>query len=357
MRPDTQKVTASLTAKVKAGGCAAKISSSQLQEMLKFLPQAPSAQLLTGMQNFEDAAVYQLTEQLAVVESVDFFPPLVDDPYIFGQVAAANALSDIYAMGGRPILALNILSFPSCDYPLQIAQEILRGGADKVWQANALVAGGHSIQGSELLFGLAVTGLVAPGQMLTNGGALEGDVLVLSKPLGTGVALLGLKGNVLSAQASDKLLHNLTQLNDQALQAALKYQIHAATDVTGFGLLGHLHEMGKASGLCAQLWADAVPLLPEVQVLASQGLVPAGAYANAKSYAFNVDFVTNIDEALRDLLHDPQSSGGLLFSLASKDAPSLVADLQQLGLEAKAIGTFKSGPKGKVEVTNHETKS
>jgi selenide, water dikinase len=294
---------------------------------------------------------------LAVIESVDFFPPLLDDPYLFGQIAAANALSDIYAMGGRPILALNILSFPTCDYPLNLAQEILRGASEKISEARAVLAGGHSIAGAEPLFGLAVTGVIHPNQVLTNSGARPGDVLILSKPLGTGVALLGLKGKVLSTDAADKLLHNLTQLNDITLQTALKYEIHAATDVTGFGLLGHLHEMGLASNLSARLWAESVPLLPEVKELAAQGLVPGGAYANANSYAKNVTLVTNIEESLLDLLHDPQTSGGLLLAVNRDAAAQLVLDLQQLGLQSRAIGTFKPGPAGLVEVSNRETEN
>ena len=346
---------AKLTANIKAAGCAAKIGARDLSEIVRVLPSLTCPDLLAGIENFEDAAVYRLTEDLAVVQTIDFFPPVLDDPYLYGRVAAANAMSDVYAMGGRPILALNVFCFPTCDYPLEVAQLILKGGADVVAEAGAALAGGHSIQAAEPIYGLAVTGIVHPARMLTNGGARAGDAVVLCKPIGTGIALLGLRGGVLTEPAQKALLSSITALNNKSLEVALKYEIHAATDVTGFGLIGHLHELGKASQLAARLWARRVPLLPEALKLAEQGFVPAAAYANRQSYESCVSFREEIELAVSDLLFDPQTSGGLMFSLPAAQAPALVNDLQELGLAAGCIASLRSGLAGLVEVANNET--
>jgi selenide, water dikinase len=240
-----------LTANVKAAGCAAKISSLELKQVLSSIPRTQCPELLTSLENFEDAAVYKITEDIAIIETVDFFPPVVDDPFLFGRIAAVNALSDVYAMGGKPVIALNVLCFPTCDYPLSVVEEILKGGQAACAEAGVTVAGGHSIQGPEPVFGLAVTGVINPKSILTNGGAKNGDVLVLTKPLGTGVMLLGLKGDTLSQIERKQLLDSLTLLNKQALEIANKYHPSAATDITGFGLIGHTTEMAFASGLAA----------------------------------------------------------------------------------------------------------
>lgn len=339
-----------LTSNVKAGGCAAKMSASQLAEIVFGIPKLDCPQLLTGIDNFEDASVYKISDDLAVIQSVDFFPPVVDDPYLFGQIAAVNALSDIYAMGGKPIMALNIFSFPSCDLPLSAAKEILRGGAKTISDAGAVLAGGHSIQGKEVLYGLSVTGLVHPDKILTNNKALSGDQIILCKPIGTGVALLAHKGGLLSEQVQSVLFQNLTNLNNQVLNLALKYNIHAATDVTGFGLVGHLHEMALASGLKTQLICKAVPLLPQVKDFAEQGFIPAAAYANRQSYEKYVQGLT--DDALVDLLFDPQTAGGLMFSLDKAEANKLISDLGNAKIEAVVIGEFVQGDSGVVELVN-----
>lgn len=348
---DTQRSGfAKLTASIKAAGCAAKMSPTELAEVLRALPSLSSPNLLTGMENFEDAAVYKITEDIAIIQTTDFFPPVVDDPYTFGRIAAVNALSDVYAMGGAPILALNILCFPTCDYPLSVAREILRGGADTVAEAGAVMAGGHSIQLPEPIYGLCVTGVVHPARMLTNSGARVGDVVVLSKPVGTGVGLLGLKGGQLSETQREELIRNLTTLNNRSLEIALRYQVHAATDVTGFGLIGHLHEMACASGLEFALWADSVPLLPGTQALAQQGFVPAAAYSNRRAYQPFVNNKIDVDESLADLLYDPQTAGGLLFCVDQMQAENLLQELQQLEMTSAAIGTFRSGTAGAVEI-------
>jgi len=342
-----------LTANVKAAGCAAKLSSAELEEVLRGLPRQECDQLLTSIENFEDAAVYKLTEDLAIIQTVDFFPPVVDDPYLYGQIAATNALSDVYAMGGRPILALNILCFPTCDYPMEVVREILRGGGDQVAAAGAVVAGGHSIQSSEPVYGLCVTGLIKPGAVLTNGGARAADQLVLCKPIGTGVGLLGLKAGMLSQAAEQALISSMTTLSTKALECALAYKLSAATDVTGFGLLGHLHEMAKGSGLTIRLNADAVPLLPETQALAEQGFVPAGAYGNRKSFEQFTTYINDVDLSLGDLLFDPQTSGGLLLALDKPQSENLLRDLKKIGVEASCIGEFIDGSSGKVEVVSY----
>ncbi len=357
---DTHK----LTANVKAGGCAAKISSAELHEILKSVSSTGTGntcpQLMTGIDNFEDAAVYKLSDQFAIIQTVDFFPPVVDDPYLFGVIAATNALSDIYAMGGSPILALNVLCFPTCDFPLEVVGKILKGGADQVARAGAVIAGGHSIQSPEPVYGLAVTGLVDPSCVLTNSGAKHGDKIVLCKPIGTGVALLGMKGSQLSKQAEDALINGLTTLNDRALDAAMQtgsgsdfhLHIHAATDITGFGLIGHIHEMSKGSGLAARLMASRVPLLPEVLELAEQGFVPAGAYANRKSFEQFVSYIKEVDLALMDLFFDPQTAGGLLFAVDAKAADDLASRLIANGMNGAIIGEFFEGTKGQIEVRN-----
>jgi len=336
----TSKEISRLTANVKAGGCAAKISAAELAEIVFGIGKLDCPQLLTGIDNFEDASVYKLTDELAVIQSVDFFPPIVDDPYLFGQIAAVNALSDIYAMGGKPVMALNILSFPSCDLPTSTIKEILKGGADKTQEAGAVIAGGHTIQSQDLLYGMSVMGLVHPEKILTNNKARADDQIILCKPIGTGVCLLGLKGGVISSQSKEVLLTNLTQLNDQVLSIALRYTVHAATDITGFGLLGHLHEMALASKLKATLTVNTVPLLPEALTLAEQGIIPAAAYANRNSYE---KFVKPIEEGpITDLLFDPQTAGGLMLSVKKDDAQKLITDLHAGKFNASIIGEFVS---------------
>jgi selenide,water dikinase len=352
--PPNNNLAIKLTAKIKAGGCAAKISASQLSEIVRGLPDFKSPELLTTIRSFEDAAVYKISEDLAMVQTVDFFPPVVDDPFLFGRIAAVNALSDIYAMGAVPAFALNVLCFPVCDFPLSVAQEIIAGGAAALIDAGAALAGGHSIQGPEPIYGLAVTGFVHPKQILTNGGAKAGDCLVLTKPIGTGALLLAYKGELLNQECQNNLLANLTRLNKDALQAARLVPLNAATDVTGFGLIGHLHEMSKASKLRAVLFANRIPLLPEALSCAQQGLVPAGAYANRTSYESITHIKDGIDLALTDLLYDPQTAGGLLLAVQEEHAQALVASLKNSGCCGEIIGFMQEGEPGQVEVRNDD---
>lgn len=340
-----------LTANIKAGGCAAKLGSAELASLLGGLSGKGDERLIAGIEHFEDAAVYKISEDLAIIQTVDFFPPLLDDPYTFGQIAAANALSDVYAMGGKPVFALNIVCFPTCDFPLSVLKKILEGGADKVKEAGASLAGGHSIQASEPVYGLSVTGLVHPSEMLTNGGASPGDVLILTKPIGTGVGLLGLKGEQLEVGAGNDLVSSLTELNDVALSVARRFKINAATDVTGFGLAGHVREMAKASGLVAEIDTCSIEYLPGVVELASQGFVPAGAYGNRQSFSDFVSYIKEVDLAYQDLLFDPQTSGGLLLAVGEEQSRELLQALKAEGLRASIAGCLIEGDNpGRVKV-------
>lgn len=351
MENDSKNSSKRLTAGVKAGGCAAKISSAELHEMLSGLAFSNSPNLLTKLENFEDAAVYKISEDLAIVQTIDFFPPMVDDPYLFGKIAATNALSDIYAMGGTPAMAMNILCFPTCDYPLDVAREILRGGADQVKAAGALLVGGHSIQSNEPVYGLSVSGFIHPDEMLTNCGGKSGDAIVLCKAIGTGVALLGLKAQALSTETEKMLMESLTTLNAKSLQVASKFELHALTDLTGFGLIGHVHEMARGSGLSAELNVRWIAFLPEVLALAEQGFVPAGAYANRNSYCDSISYIEDVDLNIMDLLFDPQTAGGLMMAVKSSDANALCQALGNEGILARSIGKFKNGVPGKIEVS------
>lgn len=337
-----------LTANVKAAGCAAKISSLELKQVLSSIKRPHCPELLTSLDNFEDAAVYKITEDIAIVETVDFFPPVVDDPFLFGRIAAVNALSDVYAMGGKPVIALNILCFPTCDYPLEVVEEILQGGQAACNEAEVTIAGGHSIQGPEPVYGLAVTGVVNPQSMLTNGGAKEGDLLLITKPLGTGVMLLGMKGDLLAEAERKQLFDSLTLLNKGALEIAKKYEPHAATDITGFGMIGHTAEMASASGLSAYLYIDELPLFPGARSLAAQGFVPAGAYGNRNTFNSSVSNLEHIETAIQDLLFDPQTSGGLMFALQEKPAMRLLAELKDSGFTAAIVGGMRRGTPGSI---------
>jgi len=339
-----------LTAHVKAGGCAAKISPSELSEIVRDLPTFSDANLLTTIESFEDAAVYKISDELALVQTIDFFPPVVDDPFLFGRIAAVNAISDIYAMGARPTMALSVLCFPTCDFPLSVAHEIVQGGAAALKEAGAALVGGHSIQAPAPIYGLAVTGVIHPQQILTNGGAKSGDAIVLTKRIGSGSLLLAHKAEILSEKIQKELFDSLTQLNKAAMEIALPFKPHAATDVTGFGLIGHVHEMAKASGLKCILLAEQVPLFSEARSYASEGLVPAGAYANRKAYEKIAYINDAVDLAVSDLLFDPQTSGGLMFAIEPTRAGELSAALQKAGLVGSIIGEFVEGTPGQVEV-------
>lgn len=286
---------------------------------------------MVGFETSDDAAVYRITDDIAMIQTVDFFTPVVDDPYLFGQIAAANALSDVYAMGGTPKLALNIVAFPNCLDP-SILGDILAGGADKVREAGALLTGGHSIQDDEPKYGLAVSGFVHPDRIYRNYGCRPGDVLVLTKPIGSGIISTAVKAGMASEAASEEAARVMASLNAKAKTVLENYTVHACTDVTGFGLLGHAMEMASASGVTLELNARRIAYMPEAEEYAEMGLVPAGAYRN-REYTGGRLKADGVEEHYLDLLHDPQTSGGLLASVPESCLDRLMEDFEKIRME------------------------
>lgn len=284
--------------------------------------------MLVGNETKDDACVYRISDDLAIVQTVDFFPPMVDDPYLFGQIAAANALSDVYAMGAKPVLAMNLLCFPSC-LDLRVAREILAGGADKAKEAGCVIAGGHSITDNEPKYGLSVTGMIHPGKILTNSGAQPGDILLLTKKVGTGAVMTACKGGILSEDEAAEAYASMCLLNRRAAEIAAGFRVHACTDITGFGVAGHVCEMTEGSGVTAVLQAADLPLLPHALNLAREGILPGGIYRNRDYFLERVSISAVIPEALADLFFDPQTSGGLLFSVPASEAGKLLEALQE----------------------------
>jgi selenide,water dikinase len=296
--------------------------------------------LLLGLGTDDDAAVYRLNDEMALVQTVDVFTPIVDDPYPYGLIAAANALSDVYAKGGRPLLALNVVAFPR-KLPLDILGEILRGGADKTAEAGVIIVGGHSIDDPEPKYGLAVTGLVHPQKFVTNAGARAGDLIVLTKPLGIGVITTGIKQEKTPPDVAAEAIRVMSTLNRAASEAMIDVGVHAATDVTGYGLLGHLHEMTEASGLGARVSASAVPVISGAHELAGTGAVAGGTARNLEWLNDKTRWAAGIDEVTRILLADAQTSGGLLLAVAPDRAHALAAGLRVRGVETIAqVGEF-----------------
>ena len=299
--------------------------------------------MLVGIDTLDDAGVYRLGPELALIQTVDFFTPVVDDPYLFGQIAAANALSDVYAMGGDPLTAMNIVCFPTRTGDPEVLAAILRGGLDKLKEAGAVLLGGHSVEDPEPKYGLAVTGVCHPERVITNAGARPGDLLVLTKPLGTGVITTALKAECAPPEAFRAAAETMAALNRDASLAMREVGVHACTDITGFGLLGHALEMARASGVALRFAAGAVPLLPFARDLAAQGFVPGGAYANRQHLAGHVTFDPGVPEELQMLLYDPQTSGGLLMAVAPERLAALLQALGQKQVTAAVIGRVAAG--------------
>lgn len=320
-----------LTKLAHTAGCAAKIGPGTLAGILESLPKFEDPRLLVGIETSDDGAIYQVNDDVALIQTLDFFPPMVDDPYVFGQVAAANALSDIYAMGGEPKVALNIVAWPNCVNPRFLA-EILRGGADKVKEAGAVLAGGHSIQDDVPKYGLSVSGFVHPDRILKNCGAVAGDVLILTKPLGTGIVNTAVKAELASKEAEAEVIGVMTSLNKKAKQIFDRYEIHACTDVTGFGLAGHSLELAKGSGVTVEIDGAGLPLQAAACEYAKMGLIPEGAYKN-RAYAGQDADVSRAEEWLQDIFFDPQTSGGLLVSVTPETAEKILSDFQTEGLD------------------------
>lgn len=304
-----------------------------------------------GTSTRDDAAVYRLSDDLALVQTVDVFTPVVDDPYQYGAISVANALSDVYAMGARPLLALNIVGFPRSKLPLDVLGDILRGGAAKAEEAGVLIVGGHSIDDPEPKYGLAVTGLVHPERLITNAGGRPGDVLVLTKPLGLGVITTGIKQDKTPPDVAAEAIRVMGVLNRAASEAMVETGVHACTDVTGYGLLGHLHEMAEASGVAARLSAARVPFLPEAHRLAGQGAIAGGTARNVEYLQDKVDYDERVDEPTRLLLADAQTSGGLLIAVAPDRLSALEEALRRRGVSPVAeIGGLEAGVPGRIAV-------
>lgn len=303
------------------------------------LPKAADPNLLVGYDSSDDAAVYKVSDDVAMIQTVDFFPPVVDDPYTFGQIAATNALSDVYAMGGMPTLAMNLLAFPSC-LPVEALGDILAGGASKVLEAGAVIAGGHSIEDQEPKYGLCVTGLVHPSRILTNSGAKEGDILVLTKALGTGILSTAAKAELLEEADYKHMVELMTTLNKYAAQAVGPVALNACTDVTGFGLVGHVKEMAEGCGSTIELWAGKVPIVPKALELARDGIIPAGAYRNMDFTADDTLEDSTVPREVLDCLYDPQTAGGLLLSVPESLLSDLLARMADAGVPAAAIGAM-----------------
>lgn len=295
-----------------------------------------------GFDSSDDACVYAINDHLALVQTVDFFPPMVDDPYLFGQIAAANALSDIYAMGGRPALAMNLLCYPDC-LDVDVVSRILEGGYAKVAEAGAVIAGGHSISDPEPKYGLCVSGFIDPQRVLTNRGARAGDKLILTKPLGSGVLVTAAKGELIDEAGLLPAVEVMTALNRRSAEIAADYAIHACTDVTGFGLLGHTLEMLGHEDLGLIIESKAVPLIRQTYEMAEMGVIPAGAYTNRDYVGERVHVGAQVAPPLVDILYDPQTSGGLLLAVAPDEAADLLAALRQELPQAALIGEFVPG--------------
>lgn len=295
------------------------------------------------METVDDAGVYKISEETALVQTVDFITPIVDDPYRFGQIAAANAISDIYAMGGKPLTAMNIIGFPRLSLDLSVLTEILQGGLEKIHEAGAVLMGGHTVDDGELKYGLAITGTVHPQKIITNRGAQIGDRLVLTKPLGTGVLATAHKAEMAEAGILQTAVDSMARLNGPAAEAMTACEAHACTDITGFGFLGHASEMSWGSALTFRFFYSHIPMLPGAREYAAQGLVPAGAYCNQSYYESNVSLAAKIPETERILLYDPQTSGGLLIAVPSRQEETLLTMLQEKGIsEAATVGEVVS---------------
>jgi len=304
-----------------------------------------------GLDTSDDAGVYQLNDEVALVQTVDFFTPIVDDPFTFGQIAVANALSDVYAMGGTPLTGMNLVAFPIKTLSPSILREILLGGLSKMEEAGVALVGGHSIEDPEIKYGLAVTGVVHPNKILTNAKAKAGDKLVLTKPLGTGIISTALKARMASEEAIRKSVESMVALNRTASEWMREFGAHACTDITGFSFIGHALEMAAASRVGMVVQSKAVPVLPEAMEYAKLGLIPGGAYSNRDFFSCRVDVHPGVLALLVDLFYDPQTSGGLLISLPSGEAEELVATLKkEENIDSCIVGEVVKEPLGKIQI-------
>ena len=332
MEPDVK-----LTKLASCAGCGAKVGAGTLVKMLDGFRTHTDPRLIVGYDKSDDASVYVLSDDTAIVQTTDFFPPIVDDPFLYGQIAATNALSDVYAMGGEPKLALNLLCIPE-SMPKEAVHQLLRGGYDKAYEAGVIITGGHTIHGAEPIYGLAVTGFVHPKRVLTNSGAKPGDVLILTKPLGVGVLTTAAKADLVKPETMHAIYKQMATLNKTARDIMLRFTVHSCTDVTGFSLMGHSFEMAQGSGMSLHIDALSVPFHMEALEFADMGFIPAGAYRNRTYVEKGILKKCDIPRALEDVFYDPQTSGGLLIAVAEKDAKDCLAALQAEIPNAAQIG-------------------
>jgi selenide,water dikinase len=338
-----------LTSFSRFSGCGAKLGPDMLDQALCGLSQLEYPDIIADFRRSEDAGVLRLTDELALIHTIDFFPPIVDDPFLFGRIAAANALSDVYAMGGRPCTAVSVVGFPVESMDISILRKMMEGGLDALMEADCPLVGGHSIDDKELKFGYAVTGIVHPGRVWLNNSLVGGESIILTKPIGTGLVTTAARGGLVSEEALRAACAEMGTLNRKASEILRQYEVHACTDVTGFGLLGHACEMAADSPCDIRIVAASVPLLPSVRDYAAMGLVPEGTYRNKN---FRLRFIVNAEACSADevnILFDPQTSGGLLVAAAAANADAILGELRASGIFAAIIGTTVTGT-GMVEL-------
>lgn len=322
---------------VEYGGCSAKLSAKALQEALKVLPKIKDDRCLVDIDTHDDAGVYKINDSTAIIQTVDFFPPVCSDPYDFGQIAAANALSDVYAMGGQVLTAMNIVLFPSTKLPLEILKEILLGGQEKVVESGGIIIGGHTIDDSPPKYGLSVTGTIHPDAIITNAKAQVGDLLILTKPIGTGVTIAGKRVELTGSELYENVINSMKQLNKAGSEIMQKYKIKSATDITGFGLLGHAFKMASASGVTFQIESSKIPLFKGVYELLDQGCIPGACFRNLDLIENGCMFDNQLDYNLKMALLDPQTSGGLLICVPEKKSLEILNELKLAGYEYTSI--------------------
>jgi selenide, water dikinase len=322
---------------VENGGCSAKISPQQLEEILKHLPLPVDPNILVDIDTHDDAGVYRINDDLALVLTTDFFPPVCSDPYEFGQIAAANSISDVYAMGGDPVLALNILMFPASKLPMEAYAEILKGGFDKAAEAGVRIIGGHTIDDFPPKYGLAVVGFIHPEKLITNAGAVAGDSLILTKPLGTGIIMSGQRLGLSSENDVSAAREMMKRLNKSAAEIMKKFNIKGATDITGFGLAGHALKMARASGVTITLGMGRIPLIGDTYRLVDEGCIPGAAFRNLEYAEKDIYFAPDLDYNLKMIAFDAQTSGGLLFCASPDKVSQIIADLKDSGLYESVV--------------------
>ena len=333
---------------VENGGCSAKIPPQQLEEILKYLPLPEDPNILVDIDTHDDAGVYKVNDELALVLTTDFFPPVCSDPYEFGQIAAANSISDVYAMGGTPVVALNILMFPAARLPMEAFAEILKGGSDKASEAGLRIIGGHTIDDFPPKYGLAVVGYVHPEKIITNSGARPGDSLILTKPIGTGTILAGQRLNMAVQKDIDEALRLMKLLNKSGAEVMKKYDIKGATDITGFGLAGHILKMARASKVSVRINMKKVPLIGNAYKLIDEGCIPGAAFRNLEYAETDTIFAPDLDYNLKMLAYDAQTSGGLIISVPHDLEKKIIADLKNAGLEDSSVIGYVTEPAAKL---------